>query len=491
MKKSGKMSLKPVEKRASIGTFFKSLNPIWIVILFMIVALLLRLYHLDFNSLWLDEGATYMYSHPSNSFRDIWNITAGGEVHPPVFYWLTHIILMINISEISLRFLPVVFGVLTIPVFYYIGKLLHSELAGILSAMILTISHFHIMYSQEARSYTLLLFLSALLIYAFIKAYRTNNYKWFVCVGALAVLAFWVHFWSVIIIVPVIVSIFYITFFTKIKSFDWDINFFKDFKNFLISVGIFVAFSYPILVVLRDIYATRTSEPIYWGMRGVSLLQGYAANISNGNVIFLGLIIALTVLGIYVVFSKNKRESLFFIFVCVFGIIFSVIMSYKLPMMPRYLIPLLVVIIPSIGVALAQLYKSYKYITVIMILFICIVSVGGLTSYYSTYTHEDWRGYSEYISGLAVPGDTIIIIPNYNRNVFDFYYNLEDHGTNVVGVYNNLTEVIEKSSGSTYYVVTRDIYAVDPQEKILSWLNSNTTFVSERVGIMTFVNRWD
>jgi hypothetical protein len=115
------------------------------------------------------------------------------------------------------------------------------------------------------------------------------------------------------------------------------------------------------------------------------------------------------------------------------------------------------------------------------------MSVIGLVPYYSTYTHQDWDGYSKFISDKTNPGDTVIVLPNYNRNVFDFYYNSTIDETNELGIYNSLTDVIASSNGVTYYVLTSDIYAVDPNGEIYTWLESNTVKVSDYTGIVTYV----
>src|SRR5690606_19767507 len=89
-----------------------------IALLFIIgLATVLRLYHLDFNPLWIDEAATLQFS--TGSFAEIWQYTAAGEFNPPGFHWIVNLVITaLGVSEFSLRLVPMVAGILTVPVAY-------------------------------------------------------------------------------------------------------------------------------------------------------------------------------------------------------------------------------------------------------------------------------------------------------------------------------------------------------------------------------------
>jgi len=82
------------------------------------VAACLRFFHLDFNSLWLDEAVTHDIA--KTSFPEIWKTTAGGEYNPPLFNWIEHIVTVISTSEWALRFVPALLGTLTVLIFFYL-----------------------------------------------------------------------------------------------------------------------------------------------------------------------------------------------------------------------------------------------------------------------------------------------------------------------------------------------------------------------------------
>ena len=109
-----------------------------ILLLLTFVGLILRFYHLDFNSLWLDEGATLDFAQ--RSITGIWEATAGGEFNPPLFYYVEHAMLLFGNSEWVLRFIPALLGTLTIPVMYFIGRELIDENGGLIAAALMTFS---------------------------------------------------------------------------------------------------------------------------------------------------------------------------------------------------------------------------------------------------------------------------------------------------------------------------------------------------------------
>jgi len=133
--------------------------------LILILALGLRLVNLG-QSLWLDEASQATMSQKTIS--DIW-YQRSGDFHPPLFYILTHYWMQINKSEAFLRLLPVTFGVVSVGLIYLINKKI-----GLLAAFFLAINPYHIYYSQEFRSYSMLAMLGILSMYFLVK----KKYIW-------------------------------------------------------------------------------------------------------------------------------------------------------------------------------------------------------------------------------------------------------------------------------------------------------------------------
>lgn len=121
------------------------------------VALAVRLFRLNFQSLWLDEVLTYL-----NSQTSLHQLVVDPVVDPnipPLYYVLIHWVLLLGRDEVALRLPSVVAGVLTVPLVFALGRRWLGAAAGAAAAVLLAISPFHVWYSQEARPYALLLLL--------------------------------------------------------------------------------------------------------------------------------------------------------------------------------------------------------------------------------------------------------------------------------------------------------------------------------------------
>ncbi len=90
--------------------------------------------------------------------------------NPPFYYLILHYwILLAGDSEFAIRVPSAIAGALAIPVIYSIGSMLLSRVAGLIAALILSLSAYHVRYSQEARTYSLMVFLGLLSFYFFLK----------------------------------------------------------------------------------------------------------------------------------------------------------------------------------------------------------------------------------------------------------------------------------------------------------------------------------
>ena len=150
-----------------------TLVAIILLLLITLLALGLRLYHLDAQSLWYDEAFSVYLAR-----MDLGEITlrTAADIQPPLYYYLLHgWIELLGDSEAALRGLSLLFGVLTVPLIYAVAwQLFRSHLAGLLAALLVAVSPLHVWYGQEARMYTLLTFLSLLSSYFLLAVVRRD-----------------------------------------------------------------------------------------------------------------------------------------------------------------------------------------------------------------------------------------------------------------------------------------------------------------------------
>jgi mannosyltransferase len=127
----------------------------WGIAAVIVVGVLLRLFRLGVEPLWLDEAASLTLARLPLSEIWAWAPTAD-PANPPLYYALLHLWLWMGDTESVLRLLSVLLGVLTIPVVYLLGGSLAGRAAGVLAALLFATSPLHVWYAQDARPYTLL-----------------------------------------------------------------------------------------------------------------------------------------------------------------------------------------------------------------------------------------------------------------------------------------------------------------------------------------------
>ena len=120
-----------------------------------------------------------------------------GESNPPAYYvlawgWSR----LFGTGEVGLRSLSAVFGALTIPVAYLVGKELLDRRAGLIVAAMVAVNPMLIWYSQEARSYALLVLATALSLLFFLRARRTGSLKDVALCAAFGALALCTHYFA-------------------------------------------------------------------------------------------------------------------------------------------------------------------------------------------------------------------------------------------------------------------------------------------------------
>lgn len=143
-----------------------------ILLIIILCAGILRFWGLDYSSLWTDELASWMLSS-QHTLSDVIQGVRHNEIQPPLYFALLHyVITYLGDTEWMLRMLSAIFGTASVYAIYLLGKNLYTSREGLTAAAIMAVSWAPIFYSQEARSYILLLFLSIILFYYWLKLIR-------------------------------------------------------------------------------------------------------------------------------------------------------------------------------------------------------------------------------------------------------------------------------------------------------------------------------
>jgi predicted membrane-bound mannosyltransferase len=153
------------------------------------------------QSYWEDEVVTVQLLH-----EHLWSMLRYGipqsENTPPLYYLLGWVwIRVVGSGPVAVRSLSALFGTATIPVAYYAARRLTNGLGGLVAAALVAASPVLVWYSQEARVYSLFVFLSAMSFLFFVRALQSHRERdlagWSIC-SAIALTA---HYFAAFLIV--------------------------------------------------------------------------------------------------------------------------------------------------------------------------------------------------------------------------------------------------------------------------------------------------
>jgi mannosyltransferase len=160
--------------KTEIKNQLKSKWPIITLWVIIFLGAFLRIYHLGAESMWLDEACSVMGSRQSLKLV----IESSGNLHnqPPLYFIILHFwMIFFGTTEVAARSLSAICGIISVYFIYKIGSQLVNKKVAFIGSFLSAISAFLIEYSQEARAYSLLLLLSLLSFYLFIKILKTNR----------------------------------------------------------------------------------------------------------------------------------------------------------------------------------------------------------------------------------------------------------------------------------------------------------------------------
>ena len=125
-----------------------------LLILCLLLAFALRLYRLDAQSIWVDEGISLHLA--TSSLAEIITDRAAN-IHPPLYFFLLKAwITLTGVNIYTARFLSAMGSLLQVAVTYTVARRCTSPPAAQIAAWLTALSPLSIIYGQEIRTYALL-----------------------------------------------------------------------------------------------------------------------------------------------------------------------------------------------------------------------------------------------------------------------------------------------------------------------------------------------
>jgi uncharacterized membrane protein len=163
-----------------------------------VTGIVLRWWHLTYQSLWFDEGyTTWVVSlSPTEILRVIRN-----DISPPLYYLLLHAWVRIwGDSEMALRGFSATAGSLAIGVFFFLARAVLVRPGAVAAAMwLMALSALQVQYAQEARFYELSSLLALLGVYSMLRLLQAQSQQrprmwlWLIALTAASAATVYIH----------------------------------------------------------------------------------------------------------------------------------------------------------------------------------------------------------------------------------------------------------------------------------------------------------
>jgi mannosyltransferase len=440
----------------------------WTAILLLVITLLalaLRLYHLEAQSLWYDEGVSVYLARMSLPQLTAWT---ADDIQPPLYYYLLHFWLLLfgqSSSEFVVRFPSLFFGMLTVPLMYRMGRHLFGAMAGLLAVFLAAISPLYLWYSQETRMYTMLTFLCLLSSYLLLKVLerRQSPYLLWLAFAAANVAAAYTHYFA--FFVMAFQGIYLVAWSRKARSLDSSPfairHLLLDMQLLLQGLAAFAAIALAYLPWVPFVLYRYQADISYWQgtlklnevlrktlisfSLGETIIEEVGAKLAVGyGVIALIALIAIASSGRD---TDHKSPSsilhspssiLFLLLYLLLPIALIITLSYRIPKFSsRYLMlssPAFILIISGGLTTPLQWGEKWKKPSAICYLLsaTCLLFILTTSAYadYNNYfnihfTKADFRGVARRIEEHIGPDETVILTSGHMYPVFTYYY--RDH----------------------------------------------------------------
>ncbi len=377
----------------------------------LLLAFVLRLFHLSHESIWLDEGISIAMG--KLNFNQLIDKSVV-DSFPPLYYLLLHYwMLLCGDSEFSVRFLSLGFGLASIAMTYHLTKYLAQEKVALITAFLLAISVFHIQFAQEARMYSLITFLSVSSCYFFVKWKDNAAKKWMFLLFIINLLFLYAHSLAVFFIVAQNIYYFMVKQKGGITLKSW----------IILQLLLLLAF-----VPWMQMFFSQADEWHNMTWMPVPTIRDMLGTFSTySGSILLVLIFGILIIKALVGYSKEQQKFNFLIWWLAFPTFILLVFCFLFHSiyLQKYTIASSIPFFILVAYGL-QSFEQKKH-KIWLLSAITILAVIRLAVYYAQDGKEQWRAAVALVEIKADREDVILFDAAYcKRNAFDYYAKRSD-----------------------------------------------------------------
>ncbi len=445
----------------------------WPILPILAIGTTLRLVAIfRYGSFWFDEMFSFVYSQKPwlDSLRFwVW------ETNPPLHMFLLKLwFYLAPQSELMARLPSLIAAIATIIFIYFIGAKLFNRRIGAFVALLLALSPQHILFSITARTYAILILLSLLCGYYFIKIFflnKTNSKKEKIIFIVLHILLLYSHLTAL----SLLASEFFI-----ITAYDH-----KKLKNWLALIIITIL---PWLIWAIPSLSFKLNTHTYQQAWFFNIALDYSNYTKTLQMILLGFFknpfyvlplllfyLLLLVSTIYKISKQHIHRPLFLVILslAVFPFLFAVVAG---TLEPKFYI----ICLPWVFLAIAYLLSNNLPIWITLIFF--IIFIPGLQIFYTIFPISNWTAVNNYlVTNIPAHHKTVFVYNSFiNKNEVDYYLHLS-----IPIIY----YLPHPTNSWDRFLITENYFRLqETSKKITTWAVNNRLFDFDDIFLMQMSN---
>ena len=394
----------------------------------------LRIFMLGSKGFWVDEIQSTAFSQ--NNISTMLRYISQTEFSPPLNYLILHFVSVLGKTEFIFR-LPFAFsGILTVFVAYKLGSILFTKKEGLIAAFLLATSPFHIIYSRDARMYSLFTLFSLVSYLFFYMAVKRNKWSYWFLYSLSTSFSLYTHYFTVFLILSQFAAIFTFKNFFHSKDLNRKNIFNSKIFRFIFALCLTgLSFAPWLPYFIRQMAISHYFTPsVSLGNTILWILDETFRWLGAGSGVGLFFFLLLFALGVLTSIRKFNEQTLLLLIVFFLSFLSAIVLVITVQWLfqPRYILFILPFYLILVARGISETANMLSHLKVnITLAFSVILAVILLIS--STQIKnifvlekENWKGTAKYLSENMARDDLLIVKPSWVYWCLDHYQDISN-----------------------------------------------------------------
>jgi len=397
----------------------------------LLLATVLRFWHLEARSLWFDEAFSVYVAQRSPG--DILRLLRAGDPHPPLHYLLLHVVIrLFGNGEVVVRAPSALASVGSVLLTFLLGRRLAGARVGLLASLLLALSPFHIASGREARMYPLLTLLALGSIYALWLALEEEKRRHWITYTVTTLLALGTHHFAFLLL-PAQLLLVLAPGCSRRATRNW----------FLALVVVALLYVPYVPSLAKQLGVARNWPDIRppFGVRAetdlLGLLSFGGGSFGMGDYFRRGFLqldqrlplllpfILLPAMGIGALGGWRKRIFLLSYLIVPIALVSLISVRWNI-FYERYfsfVLPPFAIMTAAGILGTGRNWPRTPWIATAALLLVVSAYTGpALADVYRGPWLHNWRGAAQHVAARACPSDLLLFVPSFARYPFDYYF---------------------------------------------------------------------